>query len=311
MISSAAMPATGEPRNAAGGVAAGLRGLQADGLEALPDRRDVLDADPVVLDVLPVGDVGGVAGEVGGDRAEDAQLLGAEQGAVDADAQHEVLVVELLRLQRAGLAAVEPGLALRVEAPPAEPAAQVAAVDGGEAALGVDVLDPRPHVERVVVLLGLLVRVQRLAVAERPLALAALGTGATGAAGAGGGSGLGGVLSRGGHGSRFLGRRGEDARIAGDPPDTVVEVHGRRPRARLTEGQRAVRRCQDIHIMLRVRPRSTWRRATRYVVVAALIMGVSLRVRTSSPQTRISCSETRVHDLVHAPACSASSGPAH
>ena len=55
--------------------------------------------------------------------------------AVDADPHHEVLVVELLGLQRAGLAAVEPRLALGVEAPPAEPAAQVAAVDGGEAAL--------------------------------------------------------------------------------------------------------------------------------------------------------------------------------
>ena len=40
--------------------------------------------------------------------------------------------------------------------------------------MGVDVLDPGPDVERVVVLLGLLVGVQRLAVAERPLTLAAL-----------------------------------------------------------------------------------------------------------------------------------------
>ena len=43
------------------GVAAGLGGGQADRLERLPDGRDVLDPDPVQLDVLPVGDVGGVA----------------------------------------------------------------------------------------------------------------------------------------------------------------------------------------------------------------------------------------------------------
>ena len=53
-------------------VAAGLDGVEPDGLEPLPDRRDVLDPDPVVLDVLPVGDVGGVAGVVDADAAERA-----------------------------------------------------------------------------------------------------------------------------------------------------------------------------------------------------------------------------------------------
>ena len=117
--------------------------------------------------------------------ADHPQLLGGQRAAVDADPEHEVLVVELVRLEGGGLAAVDAGLALGVEAVPAEPAAQVARVDGGEAALGVDVLDPGPDVERVVVLLGLLVGVQRLAVAERPLALALLarrpGAGAGGA----------------------------------------------------------------------------------------------------------------------------------
>ena len=145
-----------------------------DGLEPGPDRGDVLDADPVELHVLPVGDVGGVAGVRRADLADRAQLLGGELSAVDADPHHEVLGVELLRLERTGLAAVEARLALGVEAEPAEPSAQVGAVDGGEAAVRVDVLDARPHVERVVVLLGLLVGVQRLVVAERPLALAAL-----------------------------------------------------------------------------------------------------------------------------------------
>ena len=73
-----------------------------------------------------------------------------------------------------------PGLALGVEAPPAEPAAQVGRVDRGEAAVGVDVLDPGPDVERVVVLLDPLVGVERLAVSERPLALAARLAGAGG-----------------------------------------------------------------------------------------------------------------------------------
>ena len=163
--------------------------LEPDGLQPAPDLRDVLDPDPVQLHVLPVGDVGGVAREVDRDLADHPQLLGGQGAAVDADPEHEVLVVELVRLERGGLAAVDAGLALGVEAVPAEASAQVARVDRGEAAVGVDVLDPRPHVQRVVVLLGLLVRVQRLAVAERPLALARGGAGWRAAGVGGRGSG--------------------------------------------------------------------------------------------------------------------------
>ena len=62
MISSAATPATGEPRIDARSVAAGLGRAQPDALQPPPDLGHVLDADPVQLDVLPVGDVGGVRG---------------------------------------------------------------------------------------------------------------------------------------------------------------------------------------------------------------------------------------------------------
>ncbi len=187
----------------AGRVAAGLEGVEADGLELLPDGRHVLDADPVELDVLPVGDVGRAACVGRADLTDRAELVGRQLAAVDAHPHHEVLGVELLRLEGAGLPAVETRLALRVEPHPAEPSAEVGPVDGGEAALGVDVLDARPDVERVVVLLGLLVLVQRLVVAESPLALAALLARAPGAAGAGRRSGGGagrGAARRGGSG---------------------------------------------------------------------------------------------------------------
>ena len=90
----------GAAEDDARGVAARLRGLQADRLEAAPDLGHVLDADPVVLDVLPVGDVGGVPGEVVAEVGEHAQLARGEGAAVDAHPQHEVLVVELVRLER-------------------------------------------------------------------------------------------------------------------------------------------------------------------------------------------------------------------
>src|SRR5699024_8879685 len=72
----------------AGAVAAGLHGGQAHLVEAAPDLRDVLDPDPVVLDVLTVGDVGGVAGELGRHPGDHAQLLGGQRAAVDAHAHH-------------------------------------------------------------------------------------------------------------------------------------------------------------------------------------------------------------------------------
>ena len=133
-----------------------------------PDLGDVLDADPVQLDVLPVGDVGGVAGELGADLGDGAQLVAARRAAVAADPEHEVLVVELAGVEGGGLAAVDAGLALGVEPPPAHPAAQVLAGDRGEPLLGVDLLDALPDVEAVVGLLELLVGVQRGAVAVGP-----------------------------------------------------------------------------------------------------------------------------------------------
>ena len=161
----------------AGSVPAGLRGGQADRLEQLPDLRDALDLDPVQLDVLPVGDVGGAAGEPAGDVADDVQLLAGQLAAVNPDAEHEVAVVQLLGLQDRGLAAVDARLALGVQAEPAEPATQIGRVDRIEAALGVDVDDPLTDVQPVVVLLVFLVLVERLAVAERPLTFAAGATG--------------------------------------------------------------------------------------------------------------------------------------
>ena len=193
------------------GVAAGLGGAQADCLEPAPDLGDVLDADPVQLDVLPVGDVGGVAAEVGARSPAITRACSLVQGAaVAADAHHEELVVELLERQRRGLAAGDPGLALRVEPPPAHAAAQVVGGDRAEALLGVDVLDAGTHVEAVVLGLERLVLVERLGLAQRPLAL-----------GAGLARGLGGswLVSR-SSGLRLLSR---DARYSG----VSTRRHGR------------------------------------------------------------------------------------
>ncbi len=154
-------------------VAARFERAQPDCFEDVPDRRHVLDPDPVQLHVLPVSDVSQVAAVRGRDVPDRPQLVDGELPAGDADAHHEVAVVELLGLEQAGLAAADAGPALGVEAHPAHPAAQIGAVDRVEPGLGVDVEDPALHVQRIVVLLHPLVGVQRLAHAKRPLALAA------------------------------------------------------------------------------------------------------------------------------------------
>ena len=161
----------------AGHIAAGLRGAETDRFEPVPDLGNILDADPVELDVLPVGDVGGVAGELGGDLGDRAQLAEVKSAAVRSHPHHEVLVLELLRLQGRGLAAVDPWLALRVETPPAKPSAQVIAGYRVESADGVDALDPGPNVEPVVVLLHAFIGIERLPIAEAPLAVRLLGPG--------------------------------------------------------------------------------------------------------------------------------------
>src|SRR4029450_1414933 len=81
---------------------------------------------------------------------------------------------QLPRFQRRGLATIDTGSALRIEPVPPEATTKVIGVDGSKAALRVDVLDPSPDVEWVVVFLGLLVGIERLLIAERPLTLALL-----------------------------------------------------------------------------------------------------------------------------------------
>ena len=134
----------------------------------------------MVLHVFPVGDVGGVPRELGGNLAERAQRRGGQCPAVAAHPHHEVLGLEQIEVLVAGPAAVVTLFTLGVEPHPAHAATQVVLVDAVEAGFGVVIEDSVAHIERVVILLELLVGVQRLAVAKRPLAFAAAFGGAGG-----------------------------------------------------------------------------------------------------------------------------------
>ena len=174
------------PRN----VAARLSTVEPHGLDPPPDLRDVLDADPVQLDVLSVADVGGVARELGGDAGDGAQLDLREGATVRSDPQHEVGVVQLVGAELGRLPAVNAGTALRVKPPPTHPAAQVVHGDRPEALAGEDRLDPLPDVEAVVLEFEALVVVER-----RPVAV---GPGPSGAGGGREGCGHASVIPSGG-----------------------------------------------------------------------------------------------------------------
>src|SRR5262249_56970683 len=122
-------------------------------------------------------DVGKVARGLFADAGHGAQLCGRKVAARDSDSHHEERVLDLGVVQCPGLAAPDPRAPLGVQAPPAEPAAQVLRVDGVEALVRVAGEDPVTDVEPVVVLLESFGRVQRLKLAKRPLALAAMGPG--------------------------------------------------------------------------------------------------------------------------------------
>ncbi len=156
------------------GVAARLLRREPDRLELFPDRGHVLDPDPMQLDVLPIRDVGDVTPVVLGAVGHRPELIAGELATGDPDPEHEVLVLELVWLRGRRDAARQSLLALGVETPPAEPAAQVRLVDRAEALLRVLRLDAGADVQAVVVLLHALGGIERLVVAERPLALASL-----------------------------------------------------------------------------------------------------------------------------------------
>ncbi len=108
-----------------GSVATGLDGLHSGTLQAAPDLGHGLDGDPVELEILPIGDVGGAAGEVTRDPGQRADLLGAERAAVQPDPHHEVTVGQLVGGQLGGPGTVDALAALGIKTPPAHPAMQI------------------------------------------------------------------------------------------------------------------------------------------------------------------------------------------
>ncbi len=102
-----------------------------------------------------------------------------------------------------------PGLALRVEAPPAEAAVQVGRVDAREAARGVDRLDALAHGEAAVLLLPHLVGVERRGAVDLPLPVRAGG----GTRGRSGRSAAAGRSGRAGARHRRAARRGSVVRV--------------------------------------------------------------------------------------------------
>ena len=136
MISSAAMPATGEPRMTRG------QSPQASVVDSpTASRRRQISGTSSIRIQCSCTFCRSVMSAVSRakstrDLADHPQLLAGQRAAVDADPEHEVLVVQLLRLEGGGLAAVDAGLALGVQPVPAEAAAQVTRIDARRSRAG-------------------------------------------------------------------------------------------------------------------------------------------------------------------------------
>ena len=115
MTSSLAMPATGETRNPRGVSPQPSIVVRPTDSRRCHSSGTLSDLHPVELDVLAIGDVGGAAGEVFGDRAQYSQLLAAQAPAVQTYPLHEVAVGQLGDVQLGGATPVNALLALGVQ----------------------------------------------------------------------------------------------------------------------------------------------------------------------------------------------------
>ena len=107
--------------NHAGHIAAAHEGGQVVRLKLVPNGGDVFDADPVELNVLPVGEVGGGSGIVPGDFAHDAQLIGGDTATVEPNPHHKIFVLQFAGGELACVLATQVLPALGIQPQPFEP----------------------------------------------------------------------------------------------------------------------------------------------------------------------------------------------
>ena len=158
------------PHDHARHIAARIPRVQSDGLELLPDRRHILDADPVQLDILAVRQVRRGAAVVTGDLPHRARLVRGALSAVETHARHEELVLQL-KIVLARVLTAQVLLALRVQTQPLETRVEILIRNRREPLLRVRVDHPLLHLEHRLNLLQLLVVVERSCSIDLPLPL--------------------------------------------------------------------------------------------------------------------------------------------
>src|SRR5208283_766875 len=98
-------------------IAAGANRIQADAPQFFEHFGEGLDRDPVQLDILAHGQIGGATGIAAGEIGDGAELIGAQKAVGNSNAEHE----ERQGTPYAALATHDAGaVALRVNSPPAE-----------------------------------------------------------------------------------------------------------------------------------------------------------------------------------------------
>jgi hypothetical protein len=107
------------------------------------------------------------------DLRDRPQLSQIQLPAIHPHAEHEELILQLVRLQHGRPAAVDTRATLGIQPPPPQPTPQIRRINRREPPMGIDVLHPSPHIQRVVILLDPLIGVQGLPMPQSPLTLTA------------------------------------------------------------------------------------------------------------------------------------------
>ena len=89
-------PSCGRTQDHARHVAAAHHRGQTNGIQPAPNFWDILDADPVQLNILPVGEVRSRPCEIPGDLTDDAQALRGGLATVETHAHHEIFILQLV-----------------------------------------------------------------------------------------------------------------------------------------------------------------------------------------------------------------------
>ena len=112
-------------KNHARNIAAAQESRQANGIQLLPNRRHILNLNPMQLHVLAIREVRSAPRILLGNLTDRAQLFRGHHATIETNTQHKVLILQLGVGHSAGELAAQVLLTLRIQAHPLKPGRKI------------------------------------------------------------------------------------------------------------------------------------------------------------------------------------------